>query len=153
MIFERTRDFELIKRIAITPHIYRQTSDDFSPSPEAWQPIENPQVEYVLAKDDEELLGMFALFPENAICWKLHPCLLRNAFGERSREIGKAFIQWVWANTPCLRLVAEIPEYSSVALKLAKDSGFEQFGINPASYMKDGRLHGQVMLGVSKWAS
>jgi len=150
MTFERTRDLTLVKTLFTIPHIYRQTSDDFSPAPEKWEPPESSDITYVLVRDEKHLLGMFALVPENAICWKLHPCLLRNAWGEKAREIGRAFIQWVWANTPCVRLVSAIPVSAEAALKLARDSGLEEFGVNPKSIMKSGTLQDQVLLGVSK---
>lgn len=148
--FERTRDLELVKTLFTIPHIYRQTSDDFSEPPEKWEPPADDRITYVLVRDEKHLLGMFALVPENAICWKLHPCLLRNAWGEKAREIGRAFIQWVWEQTPCLRLIASIPVSAETAIKLALDSGLEEFGRNQKSIMKGGILEDQVLLGVSK---
>lgn len=150
MNFENSKDWALIKSIVTDPRVYRLICDDFSPLPEYWEPIKHVQVSYVLAKENEEIFGLFALIPDNTICWKAHPCLLPKAFGDKSREITSAFLDWLWKNTPCMRLIAEVPMFNSIVLKYARDCGMEQFGINPASVMKGGKLHDQALFGISK---
>jgi len=147
--FERTADYALIKSIITHPEIYPLVADDFSPRPEFWEPIQNDEIWYVLAKEDKPL-GLFALIPDNKICWKAHPCLLPETRGKMSREITKQFVQWLWQNTPCRRLIAEIPEFNRVVIKYAVDCGMTQFGVNEKSLLKGGILHDQVMLGISR---
>ncbi len=148
--FERTFDYELIKKIATHPRVYPNASDDFSPSPEDWEPIRHEQIWYVLARDGEELLGMFALIPENMICWNIHVCLLPNSWGPKAKEAGEQIIHWIFENTPCLRLVADVPEYNTLVLNLAMRSGMQKYGINEKSHKKGGILHNQIQMGISK---
>lgn len=152
MTFEQSRDFALIKQIATHPKIYPAISPDGSPKAEDWKPLEDLLI-YVLVKDGEELLGMFALFPQNPVCWEIHTCLLPVSYGGRSRQAGKGIIEWVFQNSPCLRIVTNVPSYNALALKFAEQCGLTRFGLNPASYMKDEILHDQIMLGVSKCRS
>jgi hypothetical protein len=150
MTFESSRDWPLIKAIATDPQVYRHVSDDFSPEPSRWEPIKHVQVSYVLAKENDEIYGLFALIPENTICWKAHPCLLPKAFGEKSRQITAGFIEWLWKNTPCMRLIAEVPKENQIVKKYALDCGMVEFGVNEASLMKGGKLHDQILYGISK---
>lgn len=150
MTFENSKDWSLIKWIVTDPKVYPLISDDFSPEPARWEPIKHVEVSYVLAKDNEEIFGLFALIPDNSICWKAHPCLLPKAFGEKSREITHEFIRWLWKNTPCLRLIAEVPKFNSIVQKYARECGMLEFGVNEASLMKGGELHDQILFGISK---
>lgn len=150
MTFERTTDWEMVKKIATHPRVYPMSSDDYSAPREAWEPIRHDAVWYVLAKDGEELLGMFVLMPENAICWNIHVCLLPNSWGRRAKQAGREIVQWVFENTPCMRLVADVPEYNTLVLKLGLEAGMKRCGINPASHQKNGALHNQILLGISK---
>jgi RimJ/RimL family protein N-acetyltransferase len=148
--FERSEDWELIKKIVTHRRVYPAVSDDFSPPADKWEPVKHAEAWYVIARDGEETLGLWALFPDNRICWKVHTCLLPKAYGERAKIAVREAIAWVWANTPCLRVVTDVPEYNRLALKFALDAGLTQFGLNPKAYMKDGKLHDVIMLGISK---
>lgn len=150
MTFERTKDYALVKKIATHPRVFPFISDDFSPSTEAYQPLEGEGIWYVLVKDGDELLGMWAFAMENGVCWKVHTCLLPNAWGARAKQAAREMAEWVWANTICQRIITDVPEENRLALKLAKEAGMIEFGRNPKSYMKDGILHDQILLGISK---
>lgn len=150
MTFERTRDWQLIKSIVTHTRIYGSVTDDFSLPREKWEPLRDEGVFYLLVKELEEVLGVFILMPHNAICWDVHTCLLPKSWGERSRIATHEAIQWVFENTPCQRLITEVPEYNTLAQRLAEDSGMRPYGMNPSAYMKNGKLHGLNLLGISK---
>lgn len=148
--FERTFDYELVKRIVTHPRIYPHVADDFAAKPEDWQATENDSIWYVLAKECAEVLGLFIFIPQYAICWDVHTCLLPLSYGAKAKEAGKGIIEWIWANTPCLRITTVVPEYNRLALKFAQASGLICFGVNPKSYMKNGKLWNLIQLGLSK---
>jgi len=150
LVFERTTDYALIKSIATHPRNYVASSDDFSASPEEWEPIEHESVWYVLAKDGDEFLGMFVFMPENAVCWKAHICLLPNAYGEKAREAGQGIIRWVFEHTVCERIIGDIEEENELALKYVYDLGMVRYGLNPDSKKRCGTLRNQVLVGMSK---
>lgn len=150
MTFERTTDYHLIKWVVTHPAIWKDVSDDFSPAPEQWEPIQSGLIWYLLVKDGEDLLGLFMLAPENTICWKVHTCLLPIARGRRAKEAAEQGIQWIWENTNCLRIITDVPKYNRQASLFARWSGMTEFGVNEKSYMKSSILHDQIMLGVSK---
>jgi hypothetical protein len=43
-----------------------------------------------------------------------------------------------------------VPANNRLALSFAKSCGMTEYGLNPQSFLKDGQLYDQVLLGVSK---
>jgi RimJ/RimL family protein N-acetyltransferase len=151
--FERSQDWPLIKSIVTHPKIWPMASDDFSPAPEAWEPIQDERVLNVIARDADEVLGLWILVPHTKVVWQVHTCLLPSGRGKRGRAAVLKAIEWVWANTECLRIITEVPLYNSAALLFALWAGMDKFGVNPKSFMKNGQLHDVVLLGISKEAA
>lgn len=151
MKFERSTDYELIRQIITHPRIYPHATDDYSPLAAEFRAIEHESIWYVLVRDDDEcVLGLFMFVPENRVCWKIHTCLLPQAWGRNARQIAHQLGEWLWTNSECLRVITDVPEYNVHALKFALDAGMEKFGLNPKSYMKNGKLMDVILLGVSK---
>lgn len=142
-------DRDLIRATITHPKLYPHLSDDFSPCPQKFEPVIHDSVWHVAAYDAEEYLGLWMLHPENAICWKIHTALLPNAWG-RSVAAGKALLLWVWQNTPWQRIVTDIPAYNRLAYRLASRCGFEEYGRNSRSFLKNGQLQDQILMGVSR---
>lgn len=147
--FERSFDYELIRRIITHDKIWPHISDDGSPAPDEYQPVESEAVWYVLAFDDLEILGLWMLHPHNSICWEIHTCLLPSAWGERALIAGRMLPDWIWEHTPCRRIITNVPAYNRVALAYAKRTGMQEYGVNPASFLRAGKLWDQVLLGIS----
>lgn len=145
--FAFTRDLDLIRPAVTHERVYGRTTDDLSPAADAFQPPEYCQ--YVAVYQSDEFCGIFVLSPHNGILTEVHTALLPTAWGD-SADIGRAFIQWLFSNTPTRRLITAVPEYNRLALRMAKSTGMAEYGVNPASFLKNGKLHDQIMLGVSK---
>jgi len=148
--FSESKDWETIRNIVTNQKIYPYVSDDFSPAPENYQPIQQEQAHYVLVRDGDELLGLWAFCEHTHICWQVHTCLLPIAYGERARIAAREMAEWIWNNTYCLRVITEIPEYNRLALRFARQSGMIDFGFNHACYLKHGVLYGVYLLGMSR---
>jgi RimJ/RimL family protein N-acetyltransferase len=151
--FERSTDYALVRRILTHPRIYDKISDDHSPAREDYRPIEHPSVWYVVARDvypeGHDLLGLWMLHPLNGICWEVHTALMPVAWGEKGLEAAHLLPDWIWENTPCRRIVTNVPSTNRLALHFALRAGMTIFGVNRASYLKDGKLCDQVCLGIS----
>lgn len=148
--FEPSRDFDLIRSIIVHPKLYPHIIDDFSPHPADYQPPEHPAILYLIARDRGELLGFWMFTPENSVCLEIHTCLLPNAWGHRARLAGKEMLKWLWSNTDCQRLITKVPEYNRLANLYARSCGLKEFGNNPASFPFKGKLHNQILLGISR---
>jgi len=147
--FERSRDWDLIRLIVTHPRIWPWISDDFSGPPEEWQPVDHSNVCYVIARDGEEVLGLWMVHPHSAVLWEIHTCLLPTCGTKRAIAAAAEMIRWVWENTPAKRLVSQVPEFNRRAAWFARRAGMQEFGRNPKSYQKDGKLHDQALYGLS----
>jgi RimJ/RimL family protein N-acetyltransferase len=148
LTFQRSFDFPLIGEIM--RHEKLCQADDFAPAREKFVPRTDEAIWYVLVEDAGEVLGLFALAPQNTICWEIHTRLLPCAWGKRAAEAGRGVLEWIWEQTLCRRVVTSIPEYNRLAVRFAAQAGLRRFGVNESSYLKNGILHDQILMGVSK---
>jgi len=156
IIFERSHDYELIRRILTHPRIYPFISDDGSPPADQYQPVEHEAMWYVIVRDTHEsgvpdLLGCWVFAPENSICWEVHTALLPCAWGERGQIAASMLPAWVWSNTPCRRIITNVPSNNRLALHFAMRAGMTIYGTNERSFLKNGQLLDQICLGISAW--
>jgi RimJ/RimL family protein N-acetyltransferase len=148
--FERTRDFATVKAIITHPQIWPHVGEDSAPPAADFMPVEDESVWYILVRDGAELLGLFVFAAVRSTCWEVHTCLLPNAWGPRAIAASREVAEWIWANTPCRRIVTCVPGYNRLALRLAKRAGLRAYGRNPKSYVKAGIAHDEILLGLSK---
>lgn len=150
MTIVRTCDLALVKALAIDPAIFPHISDDFAPEPELWQPLPNKEICYLVAIDDIGLFGFGAFIPNNWTCWRAHFGFLPRSYGDQALTAWKLMLDWIWANTRSRRIVGEISAENRRAIRFVQRAGFEIYGTNRGSWMKDGILRDQIALGVSK---
>lgn len=93
--------------------------------------------------------GVFMAHQINAITWETHCALLPVAWGYASLAAEYAR-DWMFENTTCMRLIASIVEDNHLAIRMAKRAGFVQYGLNKNSFLRNGKLHNEVLLGVSE---
>jgi RimJ/RimL family protein N-acetyltransferase len=152
--FERTQDLELVREILTDPKVYPHVTDDGSPAAAEFTPIDHPSIWYVLVRDQlcgyDQVLGLFMFVPQGAACWEVHTCLLPIAYGRRAAAAAAGAAEWIFEQTECRRIVTSVPAYNRLALRFARQAGMTQYGVNPNSFLKKGKLHDQVLLGLSK---
>ena len=146
--FERTYDYELVRAILTDPAIYPHIGDDFAPAPEAFEPLSDSRVWWVVARDCGEILGLFLFIPQSRVCWECHVSMLPAA-GRHAIAAGRAVIPWIREQTGCRRLVASIAETNPRAIRYAQACGFRVMGRNEKSFFKNGKLQDQVLFGLS----
>ena len=147
---DRSTDYGLIRGIMTHPAVYRHLTDDASPEVADFIPIENDAFCYLVAWDGNELLGLWLLVPLNAVCWEIHTALMPNAWGDRAQRAAAVMLEWVWANTPCRRIVTHVPSDNRLAYRFALAAGMRVFGIDEQSFLKGGRLLDQICLGINR---
>lgn len=151
MTFERTTDYRLVRAILTDPGLYPHMGDDFAPAREEFRVNEHPAIWYVLVIDDGELLGLFSFFPENQICWAAHVAMFRGTEPARTHQAGREVVDWLWAQSPCLRLIASVPVSNRAAVRFGlRAMGLRAYGRNKASFQKGGRLWDQILMGRSR---
>jgi RimJ/RimL family protein N-acetyltransferase len=150
MRFERTRDRELVRSVLTHPAVYGRVSDDFAPAAAEYEPPMDECIWWVAARDGDELLGVFMVYPHSHVCWEVHVAFLPSAWGPRAIAATRAAAQWLFGRTHCRRIVASIPASNRLAIRFARAAGMKQYGLNPRSWAKAGGLEDLVLLGISK---
>ena len=79
LAIEPTSDLRLIKAICTHDKIWPMVCDDFTPPAEAWEPPSG-NVKWLLVTDEEGILGLFCLVPDNSVCWQVHVMMLPYAW-------------------------------------------------------------------------
>ncbi len=150
MRIEPLTDKNIILETIRNKKIYKNLIDDSCPkNPDDFNVINDLFLYLGVYDHDGEYLGLFLLHRHNLILFEIHTALLPNAWG-RSLDCAKSVISWVFSNTDCKRLVTSVPDGNTLAFRLAKSAGMDVYGYNPKSFMLEGELLGQTLLGVSK---
>jgi RimJ/RimL family protein N-acetyltransferase len=150
MTFERTRDWDYIRRVAQHEKLWPHLSDDFSGEREEWRPNESEHLVYVKVVDGDEPLGFFLLVPHSPVLWDIHTALLPSAWGARARAAAEGIVAWLWENTEAARLITAVPTQNRLALRFAQRAGMTEYGRNPRCYRKRGQLEDLILLGLSR---
>ena len=140
-----TTDIDFIVSCVTNPCNYGKLVDDYSPDPGLYFPPMHEGLMWVKVED----YGVFLLTKQSHIMYEVHTVLLPHTRG-KAVEIGKNALKWAFANTDAKRIITAVPSYNQLALRLAHKVGFKEYGINPASFQKDGVLYSQTLLGISK---
>ncbi|MEW5709849.1 MAG: GNAT family N-acetyltransferase [Pseudomonadota bacterium] len=150
---ERTFDAELVRKILTHPQIYPHVSDDGSPPPEEFDPresVRNDAMYFLVPMAAERPAGLYVIYPHNSIMYEVHACILPEYRGAAAREAARAMVQWVFAHTPCRKLIALVPAFNRLAHQYARRVGFMDVGVITRSYLKAGVLYDQHLLAIEK---
>jgi len=98
---------------------------------------------------DGNVAGIYFAYPINAVCCEGHANILPEYQG-KAVNCTLAAIRWMFSNTPCRRIITNVPDYHIRACKFVEKLGFVKFGVNEKSYLKGGKLHDLIMYGISK---
>lgn len=147
----READSDLIISTVRHPKVYPHVTDDMCPPAEAWMPTFEPGLAaYMGAWDDDLFLGLWVCVRQNGVTVEVHTCLLPCAAGSKGREAANFFREWLWSNTEFKRIETAVPVSNTVAIRFAKRAGMVQYAVRPKSFLKNGKLEDEVLLGVSK---
>jgi len=98
----------------------------------------------------ETLMGVFLVFLDTPTTISVHIAILKKYRGIKTISAVREFMSWFIGAKSLYKLNAEVPEYNTTAIKLAKHFGFTEEGTNKKSIMKNGKLINQVRLGITK---
>lgn len=149
MKVSRCFDADIIKSIMTHPSVYRWIVDDGSPLIDNFEPAINDHVYYVLVSDPEPI-AVFMYHPHNAITFEVHTCVLPIAYGERSVIAAKKSGRWMVDNTSAKKIITNVPANNAKAKRFAVRCGMSVEGINRESFLFNGSIYDQYMLGITK---
>lgn len=143
----RTHDMWDVREIIQDPRISKHLSDEGSVGEAA---IDSPVLYWLMVEYKEEPSGVFLFHPHNAITYEVHTAILPPLWGELAKQAAFMARQWIFTQTPCRKLITHVPEYNKLALRFAKQGGLKLEGVNRKSYLFNGELMDQYLLGITK---
>jgi len=146
-VISRTYDSDLIKRIFTDPLNYNFLIDDGSVTPENYEPSMDGIIYYLVLGDEQ---GIVLLYPTNSVSFDIHICMSPDCRGKEAVSLGKETIDWIFENTSCVKINTKVPFYNKKVFHYAISVGFEQEGIDSQSFLKDGNLYDQYVLGIRR---
>jgi len=130
-----------VAKILNHPKVYNMVSDDSVPFP-----YDPPPGFWVTNKEET---GVVRIDPLNGICCVVHIAAVPELWGN-SMAFVSAALEWGLLNTGYNKVIAMIPEYNKLTIKLCLKCGFEQEGRIKKSFLKNWKFHDQLLFGLSK---
>jgi RimJ/RimL family protein N-acetyltransferase len=151
MKIERTRDLTLIASILGHPAIWPHIHEDGTKAPD---PVDHDGLHWLLVSDDAPA-GVFLLHARSAMCYEMHTCLLPRIWGAGANEAARLLLSHAFGPMGAAKLVTNVPASNRAALRFAKANGMREEGVNRESFLKDGVMQDQIMLGITikEWKS
>lgn len=93
--------------------------------------------------------GAIMMLPHNYVTYEQHTCI-KKEFRKKTVNIVHDVWEWVFKNTPCQKIITNVPSFNRAANIMAIRVGFKLIGINTKSFLKNGVLYNQYFYGVEK---
>lgn len=107
--------------------------------------LSSPSIIILMPSSSAVFFGM----PSNSICLDVHVAISQVDGKKSSFILGRECIGWVKQNTRYRKLVAKIPAFNKKAVAFAIGLGFKVEGRISSSFVKDGIIYDEVILGLS----
>lgn len=145
MRLNRTYDVGAVNRILLHPAIADQLCDDHTVGATI---TECESKEWIGVYVGSDLCGVFLLIPQNSVTVEIHTALLPCIWGRQSKQAGKMLLDLIFSRYH--KAVTSVPSSNRVAAWFAGSLGFKHEGVNRLSFLKNGVLLDQVMMGVTR---
>jgi RimJ/RimL family protein N-acetyltransferase len=105
--------------------------------------------EFIGVFDKKNQAGAYIVKPWNQFCYQIHGGVSKGYWG-KGPEVCWYAGQFIFNTTPCLKIVAIIPEFNRLMCKCVEKLGMVKEGKITKSYLKWSRLHDQIIYGMTK---
>jgi len=141
-MINRTINKEDIAKVINHPKVWNMVSDDLSQKPYV------PSDDNVYLMDDKKL-GVVEIEAVNGITCMIHIATLPELWGKAEGFIPE-ILSWIFTKTRFMKIIAFIPAYNKLTIRLAKKSGMEKEGCISRSFLKWWKFHDQEVYGLTK---
>lgn len=150
---QRSTDYVAIRAVLTEKRVYRRMANDEAPLSSEF-PVELPKddLQYVVARDPEGIAAVFVICGYGQAVAEVHFCFHPRKWGE-TIDIARAFIEWLWKETPTKIAVGPVPAYNPLARRLANLAGFEEYGRESASVRKNGKSYDMIYTKIERPAA
>ncbi len=148
MNIERTKDKELIKKIMFTKGLWETASEDGITKEEFDPDVENDV--WLVFFTSDKIIGCYLVEPKNSVMIEVHPNIIPKYRKKYTKETGIVFFKWVLSDKRIKKLISYIPVIYPNVRDFCLDFGLKHEGINRLSTIKNGELHDQWMMGITR---
>lgn len=104
---------------------------------------------FLTLKVGEEVAGLYILIPLSSIELEIHAHILPEFRKEHGRDLTRMVYEYI-AETSYQKVTAQVPTMFPNVVSYCKEFNMVEEGINRLSMLKDGKIHDQVRLGITK---
>lgn len=140
----RSVDKEVIAKVLNHPKVFPFLTDDMSP--QFYDPVISPHIMYLM---NEGNTGVVRIDPINGVMCNAHIATTPEVWGDAVTFVKNA-LEWGFKNTRYMKVMAMIPEFNGHAISLAHKAGFVREGVLKKSFLKNWKLHDQILFGLCK---
>lgn len=149
MIVDRTFDQLLVWQLMTQPEMWATVAED------GHQPMDYlPDVQgeaWLLMYGEGEVYGVYRVHAMNSVTCEIHAQVVPKHRNEHALETGRLALKWIYDNAPQYeKVICWVPEIYPNVRGFAEKFGFKLEGTNRDSYLKNGQLHDQWLLGIKR---
>ena len=144
MNISRTRDKKAISKILRHPKVFKWLGDDLSP--DNYSPHTEDPIIYLI---DENKTAVIRIDPMNGITCNVHIAATPKMWG-KTQEFAETATGWLFKHTRFTKVIAMVPDFNRLAIRLAGKIGMQQEGIITKSFLKNWKAHDLVLFGLCK---
>ena len=146
---ERIYDHNLIKSIMTSPDIWATVAED-GHSPASFTCDTEGEC-WLLMTNGDDVVGIYNIHGINAVTCEIHAQVIPEHREKHSYGTGKVALDWIFSNAPeYKKVIAQIPVVFENVKNFTCQFGFKVEGINRLSYLKDGAIVDQWLLGITR---
>lgn len=139
-------DLAVINAVLSHSAVKDDVSDDYSSDKQFSELPQNTK--WLAVMHENQIHGIYALVPMNAVTVEIHTCLLPSMRGKDALCVANLLMQHIF--TSYQKAISHIPEYNKKAKLYALRVGFQIEGINRSSFLKNGKLLDQYLVGMTR---
>lgn len=148
MIAERTFDPELISSILFEPKMWETIAED-NFEPRGWTPDVYVDA-WVSVRDEDDVYGLWLFKALNSVTCEIHPHVVVKHRSKHSYANGVLALKWLYDNTPFEKVLGWVPTIYPHIKKYGESLGFQVEGRSRKSWLKNGELHDQWLMGITR---
>lgn len=145
---ERTFDADIVRAVMLHPALWATVAED-GQHPEDFAPELMSEC-WLLVSDGPYVVGVYHIHAHNAVTVEIHAQILPKKRKDHSKESARKALKWILENTTYHKVIAQIPTIYPNVKHFTLNSGFQEEGINRESYIKNGEVCDQWLLGITR---
>lgn len=143
-------DLEFIREVMAHPKIWPHISDDHSGKREDFVPSLHGSFRYLTPEHKGDRVGVFFYHPHSVILWEVHTCILPQFWGDPATQAARAGLRWMIDHAGAKKIITHVPRINQKARMFALRVGMKDEGVNRQSFLKNGQLVDQYILGITQ---